>query len=392
MAKATKCLAAAILLASAARAEFPAERFIQAKQGGKWGLLDQKGHTILPFAYDFLSVDDHGDIIVTANEMSGKADANGNLFIPVSYSSLSNFHDDGYAEASLNGRSGLIDRKNQWVLPAIFSGVTHFDKGDLYAARYKGAWGVLSLSQKHWVIQPSFFYIGPLAKNGLAPAKTDLKHVGFIRSDGSWAIPAGKFEDLWEFADDGLAPAKQDGKWGFINSQGDWLIRPISDDIIWPNAFNKKGTTFIKIDGKYRLINRSGKFVTPQAYDEMHFFKDGAAQVRIDRKWATIDEDGKLLSTPTVLASTAFHSEGLAAVIDGKTSYIIDRTGKRRFGSKFERVGGFFGGGWAAAASGGKWGAIDVHGNWLLSPKYDCVSICFDDPPPVIRIRAASSD
>src|SRR4051812_41887466 len=53
MAKATKCLAAAILLASAARAEFPAERFIQAKQGGKWGLLDQKGHTVLPFAYDF---------------------------------------------------------------------------------------------------------------------------------------------------------------------------------------------------------------------------------------------------------------------------------------------------------------------------------------------------
>lgn len=371
---------------------FPAERFIQAKLGGKWGMLDQSGKTVLPFIYDFINVDDSGDISLEINKLNGKADARGRIFIPVSYQSVGTFHADGYATASSGGRYGLIDRNNQWVLPAVFSSIDRFDNGILYAARYKGKFGVLSLTDKKWVVAPTFFYIGPLAKNGLAPAKTDQTHAGFINREGIWTIPAGQFDELWEFGDDGLAAAKLDKKWGFIDSSGKWVIKPISEDIIWPNNFNSKGLTFVKIGKYYRLINRSGEFVGSQLYDEVRYFKGGFAQVSIRGKWGLVNEEGKMVLAPTFEAFTDFNQEDLAAAFEGKKTWIIDRKGRRQFGTKFDRVGGFFGGGWAAASVGGRWGAIDVRGNWLIPPKYDCVSICFDDPPPVITVSPMSSD
>jgi len=392
MARALFAMAAALVVASpSVAADLPAKRFIQAKRDGKWGMLDQSGRTILPFIYDFIDVDESGDISLQIGERYGKADARGQIFIPVSYQYLGPFQADGYATATSAGFTGLIDRHNQWAIPPGASWIERFDDGSLYAAQYKGKFGVLSLTEKKWVIPTVFSYIGGLARNGLALAKNDQGGAGFIDRDGRWMIPPGKFDDLQKFGDDDLAPAKMNGKWGFINANGEWAINPISDDIIWPEPFNDKGTTFVKVSGKYRLIDRAGQFVGSTAYDDTHPFKDGFAQVQVAGKWGLIDEQGEMVIAPSFESFTDFDRENLAAAFEGKKSWIIDRNGRRQFGTKFDRVGGFFGGGWAAASAGGKWGAIDTRGQWLVAPKYDCVRICFDGPPIIVVAPPAMS-
>lgn len=99
---------------------------------GKWGLLNQSGKTILPFIYDFINVDESGDISLEIDKLNGKADAQGHIFVPVSYQSVGTFHADGYATAVSGGRYGLIDRDNHWVLPAIFSSIDRFDNGTVF--------------------------------------------------------------------------------------------------------------------------------------------------------------------------------------------------------------------------------------------------------------------
>lgn len=392
MARALFAMAAALVGASpSVAADLPAKRFIQAKLEGKWGLLDQSGKTILPFIYDLIDVDESGDISLQIGGLYGKADAQGQIIIPVSYEYLGPFEQDGYAVARSAGFDGLIDRQNQWALPPGASWIGRFGDGMLYSAQSDGKSGVLSLAEKKWVIPPVFSYIGALARNGLALAKNDQGSAGFIDRDGHWVIPPGKFDDLEKFGNDGLAPAKMNGKWGFINANGEWAINPISEDIIWPQPFNGKGTTFVKVGGKYRLIDRAGQFVGSTSYDDMHLFRDGFAQVKVAGKWGLIDEQGKMAIAPSFESFTDFDSENLAAAFEGKKSWIIDRNGRRQFGTKFDRVGGFFGGGWSPASVGGKWGAIDTRGKWLVAPKYDCVRICLDGAPIIVVAPPAMS-
>ena len=257
------------------------QRFIDAKQDGKWGLLDQTGNTVVPFDYDFISVDESGDIELRVGKRSGKADGSGRVFIPATYSWLGTFDQNGFAKASLSQKYGVINRANEVVLPFVFRWVGAFDHRSLFAVDLQGKSGVISV-KKQWVIPPNFTYIGSLASNGLAIARVDSQNVGFIDSTGRWIIPFGKFDDVWDFADDGLAPAKKGGKWGFINSSGDWVVKPISENLIWPAPFNEAGLTAVQVNGKYGFINRDGSMVIAAQYDEVRFPVDGMSDVKKD--------------------------------------------------------------------------------------------------------------
>ena len=51
---------------------------------------------------------------------------------------------------------------------------------------------------------------------------------------------------------------KPDGKFGFINTSGEWAIPPKFDRL---GGFDETGLASVHIDGKKGLIDRLGKFV-----------------------------------------------------------------------------------------------------------------------------------
>jgi hypothetical protein len=55
---------------------------------------------------------------------------------------------------------------------------------------------------------------------GLAAVQAPNGRWGFINSNQQWVIPA-KFEEVKDFKN-GKAPAKLNGRWGFINRAGAW--------------------------------------------------------------------------------------------------------------------------------------------------------------------------
>jgi hypothetical protein len=74
--------------------------------------------------------------------------------------------------------------------------------------------------------------------NNLIPFADENKIWGLADNNGK-TILTPKFESLKSFKN-GLAPAKQSGKWGFINEKGDWKISPQFDDAF---AFDLKNLT-----------------------------------------------------------------------------------------------------------------------------------------------------
>ena len=391
-----KFIAAAALLgiatSGAGRAQtLDAKRLIQVKDNGKWGVLDQHGAVVVPLEFDYVDIRSDGKI-------SGLKDDREVYFDTAGRQIWNNLNKVG--EPDINGYltfrgenklQGLIDTNGQNIVPALFGYINPFDSDKHYVAHYKGQAIVIDLQGK-LLFNRRFFYISRQAKNGLAVAKPDLGSYGVIDGTGAWVIEPGRFQEIHDFGLDGLASAKFGGKWGLIDSTGRWVINPISEDFLWNDPFNDVGTKAVKVAGKWGFINRKGEFVVKPQFDRVRSPKMGVYAVEIEGREALINGRGQYLLRPKFTAMTDFDTEGLAAAWQGERSFIVNRKGQPVFGSRFERVGGFFGGGWAAAQLGGKWGAIDTRGNWILKPTYQCVSICFDQPPPPLETTEMPPD
>ena len=71
-----------------------------------------------------------------------------------------------------------------------------------------------------------------------------------------------QFDAAWEFRE-GMAAVMKNGKWGFIDKKGKFLIQPQFEDA----AFFSGGLAPVEISGKYGYIDRTGKVVVQPEYD-----------------------------------------------------------------------------------------------------------------------------
>ena len=138
--------------------------------------------------------------------------------------------------------------------------------------------------------------------------------------------PIKEYENAKEFSE-GLAAVKLKGKWGYINTKGNLIIRPTYDEaenfykgmawikknklwglidynnkyLIEPTFekiedYNKDGWNWnyatVVIDSKYGYIDKTGNILIQFKYDEAAEFVDGKARVMLAGKWFYIDKNG----------------------------------------------------------------------------------------------------
>lgn len=137
-----------------------------------------------------------------------------------------------------------------------------------------------------------YSYIGDF-KNGIAKAKRNGKF-GYLNDRGGISI--GFDFDIIENFDGGKAKAKKNGRIGYINEKGDILIDFEFDYI---GAF-VDGKAKVKMNYKYGYIDEGGKFLILPKYNFINIFKDGKAMASESRgygdsKYGYIDERGKIL-------------------------------------------------------------------------------------------------
>ncbi|MFZ4629446.1 MAG: WG repeat-containing protein [Blastocatellia bacterium] len=145
-------------------------------------------------------------------------------------------------------------------------------------------------------------------------------------------------------------------------------LPPVS--VLTREAKNEDELLFIRENGKFGFIDRTGKPVIPCIYENTYGFTEGMAGVRLKGRIGYLDRTGKMVIPVQFEDGYAFF-EGLAWVkIEGKYAW-INRQGKVVIApASYEEVATGFSDGLTAVKQNGRWGYIDRQGQMVIRPQY----------------------
>jgi hypothetical protein len=156
----------------------------------------------------------------------------------------------------------------------------------------------------------------------VAPVKFDGKY-GFIEKNGNWHLEP-KFDSIRNFTN-GFADSYKNGKAGIINTKGELVIEHKYDFIgsIYDDRF------LVLLNDKYNFVDLNGQLISPEFYDDAEDFSNGLAPVKFSEngKWGYINKEGKL-QTDTIYDYVYEFSKNQAKVEIGNERFVINRKGE----------------------------------------------------------------
>jgi hypothetical protein len=191
-----------------------------------------------------------------------------------------------------------------------------------------------------------------------------------------------------------ISPEERDGKWGYVDEHGQFVIPPQFD---WAGPYFE-GLAAIEVDHKFGYIDSKGRFVVQPKYFEAEPFHDGVALVcthkpvaplgrgeagiLVHATFTYVDSSGREILAPFSAEYVRSFSDGFAAVKPGavlggcgKGGY-LNRRGEWAIKPQFDQVRDFSEG-LAAVNSGGKcnaggkWGYIDKDAQTVIPFRFD---------------------
>lgn len=449
---------------------------------GKWGFIDKNGNLVIEPVYDAVSNFDFPDGTAIAYVFEGKTAVDESYEWPETYIAISKatcFNIDRAGKrigkavfpiaegktidsremlrASAEKWSFLKEKDKRCLTNKIGKGIVNpdcydifFYKGDDYGFFFHDGLALQVTDNLLHVIDTTFQIVATPAcqfveyvndfHDGLALVRECVMHGNYSRqaSQKGWyidhtgkkaAIPS--FDESSDFSD-GMAAVKVNGKWGFINTEGEMVIEPRFDGLIKPRLDGCIGygvakhetdsATLVKYfseglaayrdeNGKWGYIDKKGKTVIVPQYTDAFPFSDGLAFVgfpngylpipRIDelgdifderRKplsmYGCIDKEGNLVIPPKyewdklepelssfqdgiALVSTLRHNVDPFSSGDGSLDYgYIDKTGKRVKDPIFTDAGDFSEG-LAWVSQNNVFGFINSDGDIAIAPDFE---------------------
>lgn len=226
-----------------------------------------------------------------------------------------------------------------------------------------GKWGYLSGAGI--AIAARFDFAGPFTADGAVVC--DSTQCGLIDRNGKFIPPTWlPHRRLFpQHFSEGLSPAIEDGKWGYVDHKRKIVI-PFQFDHAYPF---ESGMARVFVDKKAFFINKQAKRMTP-SFDWAYDFHEGLAAVQVRDKVGYIQRDGSYAIPPIHHSASGIDfAEGLVADrVKGKVGF-MDRTGKIVIQPKYDDVFPFSGG-LAPVELEGKWGYVDKAGNLAIPIQY----------------------
>jgi|GEM_PF-6604676 len=192
--------------------------------------------------------------------------------------------------------------------------------------------GLESKSTGSEVLPPVYDAIYQTGKEYYTIVK-DQKYYGLMHKSGKIIMPAIYDEEIKNFTPDKPFPAKKNGKFGYLNAQGNEVVPFIYD---WAGDFSDLSFGYAQVgsNDKYGMIDKTGKEIIPIIYDSFGTASEGLISAGMNGKSGFIDRNGKVV-IPFIYDRVRGFSDGLAvvALIDTTNGYdtkygYIDKAGK----------------------------------------------------------------
>ena len=233
------------------------------KQADKKILVQKDGTEVLTTGFDeikeILKSKDNG-IIYKKGNLYGVMKTTGDVTIEATYEDLKEAK-SGVLIAKKNGKYGIIDLENNNKTEFKYSIIEYDEKADIYVAEDE--------NYNNDIIDNAF----AVKQTGILIDKDNEKGYIKIRQNDEYKYYNFKFEEKNEkdvFPSKTLYLSKKDGKYGFIDKDGNVIVDYIYDDAIEQNVY---GYASVKKDGKWGSIDNKGNIVQEPTYNLDEYLK-----------------------------------------------------------------------------------------------------------------------
>ncbi len=156
-----------------------------------------------------------------------------------------------------------------------------------------------------------------------------------------------------------------------LHGKNGWLVAPNSD-AEWIGMGNEGLFPALK-NGKYGFVNGEGKWIIPPTYQEVSVFSEKIAGYRIESQWGTINTEGKILSEAKWEKISMFAS-GVAIAKSAGKNYLIYPTGELAYSEGLDQISklkeGFY-----LVENNSKTGLLNSVGKPILPIEYDQIQV-----------------
>lgn len=163
--------------------------------------------------------------------------------------------------------------------------------------------------------------------NGDIRAVTLDGKVGYMSDFGQWLIPP-KYENvkLPGVSDFKVLVAQSNGKWGYIDREGNMIIPFIYDRA---DNFDHNDYAFVEIDGKVGVIKTNGEYlITPRDGEYGLVFKDKVLWKK-GEKWGILSKDLKWFTEPNHYVLPSYYVSDDFYFLNFASEYIITEDWKK---------------------------------------------------------------
>ena len=294
---------------------------------------------------------------------------------------------DGIFIFSHHDLYGMANYHDNVLRPAYFNEVRAFENGHA-TYRLGSKWGLLYADGRALV--PQWDEIDDF-KNGIA-VYTSSGKCGLLYEDGS-TTPA-EWSDIKPFSNVGgekLAKVKWNGKYGYIDTQGNIVIEPVWSEIKEFRAIGDKYLAEVIFDGKHGFIDSKNNVVLLPEWEAVSAFNSNGVCLIVNQtsasayRFGLADAEGNILCEPTyiklgIAESSTYEEDSVLSsppagpdpifviAANGKYGYINGR-GELLVDTIYDNAKGFSEG-LCAVKKDGLWGYVDKTGTVVIQPEY----------------------
>ena len=297
------------------------DKYAWVQYRGKWLLIDENGLSMSTKSFKNPRPFGCGTTWVKKDKGSryGLLNSNTEFLIKPRFNSVEIYTEDSLSVVTKKNRKALVNNYGEIITPFIFQSIDSFSNGWAHAVTEKGA-VLLHKSGRQKPLKKEY-YEKSCFYDGLSRVKYEGFY-GFIDTNGTEIVPC-MYTRAQHFKT-GLTFCKQPQKRTHcINTLGNKVFATPG----WVAHHFQENRAIIKSAGREFYIDREGRMLFGNTYEDAEPFSQGLARVRTGKKWVLINRLGQPLMTPKFVQIKDF--EGPYGVVKRNGSHgLFDNDGK----------------------------------------------------------------
>lgn len=229
------------------------ENYFVIEENNKQKVVNAKGETVISKGYDKITQIASSGVVFVKDNKYGFMGYDGKVKIKAEYKELKEINTDIFT-AKKDKKYGIIDIDGKEKVPFKYTDIYYNSEAGIYVAE--------SSDYNSSIIDTEF----NIKLTGILSELNTEEGYMKLKIDDEYKYYNFKFEEklALEVSTGTLFLSKRDGKYGFVNKNGDVVVDYIYDDA---TEQNKYGYVAVKKDGLWGSINSEGKVVIEPTYN-----------------------------------------------------------------------------------------------------------------------------